>query len=180
MASIVHNPGHREHYTSENLHKYLAARTDVVIGDAMAQTIAAFWHTPGSPNSTLLSTQGKVSSDMSIEDFADISVYRDYTPKGHEHEDHVRFMRESLVELEALDQYIKHYQQFPTTPTGVHPCACMDCDGLQYGRKGDLCEHCEDAGCSGNWSDECERDDAYGDTWCAADYNDDDHYACND
>jgi len=160
MASIVHNPGRMAHLTSDRLHMHLAAAPEgEPISDQEAQTIAAFWHSPDSPNSTLLSTQGKVSSDISILDFGNPALYRGYAPKGHESEDHNRFMSEALMELEALDKYIRHYQQFPTTPTGVHPCACDDCPNMQYGRSGDLCEHCEEAGCSGEACDACECDD---------------------
>lgn len=41
-----------------------------VISDACAQTIASWWHSPASPNSTMLSTMGKVTDDMCISDFA--------------------------------------------------------------------------------------------------------------
>ena len=40
-----------------------------IISDACAQTIASWWHSPGSPLSTVLSTMGAVTSDMSIRDF---------------------------------------------------------------------------------------------------------------
>jgi len=160
MASIVHNPGRQQQVTSTALHDVLRdIPSDSIITDAEAQTIAAMWHSPDSPNSTLLSTMGKVSSDISILDFGNPALYRGYAPKGHESEDHNRFMSEALTELEALDKYIRHYQQFPTTPTGVHPCACDDCPNMQYGRSGDLCEHCEEAGCSGEACDACECDD---------------------
>lgn len=41
-----------------------------VISDACAQTIASYWHSPGSPNSTALSTMGAVTDDMCLSDFA--------------------------------------------------------------------------------------------------------------
>jgi len=46
-----------------------------VISDACAQTIASWWHSPGSPNSTALSTMGVVTADMELSDFANQYEY---------------------------------------------------------------------------------------------------------
>lgn len=46
-----------------------------MISDACAQTIASWWHSPGSPNSTMLSTMGAVTDDMDICNFASQKEY---------------------------------------------------------------------------------------------------------
>lgn len=46
-----------------------------IISDECAQTIASWWHSGGSPLSTVLSTMGAVTSDMSIRDFVTEEQY---------------------------------------------------------------------------------------------------------
>ena len=69
-----------------------------VISDACAQTIASWWHSPSSPNSTALSTMGAVTDDMTISDFA--------SQKEYENAD-----RTSQQELDALKAYIAARQK---------------------------------------------------------------------
>lgn len=45
------------------------------ISPDVARIIAAWWHSPGSPNSTLLSTMGKVACDATRQDFATDKEY---------------------------------------------------------------------------------------------------------
>jgi|SRR5213076_2082627 len=69
-----------------------------VISDACAQTIASWWHSPASPNSTMLSTMGKVTDDMSISDFASQKEYDTAN-------------RTTQQELDALAKYIAFRQK---------------------------------------------------------------------
>jgi hypothetical protein len=64
-----------------------------IISDAVAQTIASWWHYPSSPNSTALSTMGAVTVDMHIRDFADVG---EYLSAGEA----------DALELDALEAYI--------------------------------------------------------------------------
>jgi len=45
--------------------------------------------------------------------------------------------------------------------SGYRDCACRDCFDIAVGEKGALCGDCEDAGCSADGDEECQRDDAY-------------------
>ena len=83
--TIVYDGGKQKHLTEHELMDYLrtldeynstAGNSPIEINDAAAQTIASYWHSPGSPNSTLLSTMGKVSDDMSLSDFASATEYQ--------------------------------------------------------------------------------------------------------
>jgi hypothetical protein len=69
-----------------------------IISDGAAQAIASWWHSPGSPNSTRLSTMGIVTDDMCIEDFADAAEYllADF---------------DDAVALDALEAYILYRQK---------------------------------------------------------------------
>jgi hypothetical protein len=67
------------------------------ISDAVAQTIASWWHSPGSPLSTVLSTMGAVTDDMNIRDFANEQEY-----------DNADFSQK--LELDALNGYIEARQ----------------------------------------------------------------------
>lgn len=64
-----------------------------IISDGAAQAIASWWHSPRSPNSTILSTMGAVTVDMCIEDFAD---YVEYLLHAFDEQ----------TELDALEAYI--------------------------------------------------------------------------
>jgi hypothetical protein len=49
--------------------------------------------------------------------------------------------------------------------SGYTNCACRDCFDVAVSddmSKPDLCLLCEEAGCSGEGDEECQRDDAYG------------------
>jgi hypothetical protein len=67
------------------------------ISDAVAQTIASWWHSPGSPLSTVLSTMGAVTDDMNIRDFASPREYADSDFSQR-------------LELDALEAYIEAKQ----------------------------------------------------------------------
>lgn len=58
-----------------------------------AMTIASWWHSPTSPNSTRLSTMGEVSEDASLSDFVTEEEYRTADPKHR-------------MALESLDRFI--------------------------------------------------------------------------
>lgn len=70
---------------------------ETIISDEVAQTIASWWHSPGSPNSTALSTMGVVTADMDIRDFADAAEY-------------LLASDSDALELDALEDYIKSKQ----------------------------------------------------------------------
>jgi len=80
---IVYDGGRAVHLNSNELHfqlMQLNTRNSMLNGveeitDAMAQTIASWYHSPSSPNSTLLSTMGKVSDDMDLRDFVSHAEY---------------------------------------------------------------------------------------------------------
>lgn len=145
---IVHDGGRREHYTSEGLFAHLSAlRPGQVINDAAAQTIAAWWHSPDSPLSTVLSTMGKVDRRMNRETFASDAQYAAADPDDRR-------------ALDALSAYIT--AKIAAAPSGYRPCACADCPDLVVGIIGDLCSECEEAGCTFGEGDSCQRDDAYG------------------
>lgn len=76
---------------------YDAIQFEEIISRDIAMTIASWWHSSGSPNSTLLSTTGKVAPDVRLEDFASTEEYRNAS-------------QENRRCLEALDQYIRHNQ----------------------------------------------------------------------
>jgi hypothetical protein len=68
-----------------------------IISDESAQAIASWWHSPGSPLSTVLSTMGAVTDDMNIRDFANEQEY-----------DNADFSQK--LELDALNGYIEARQ----------------------------------------------------------------------
>lgn len=63
-----------DEWSSEERHVYESCHEALVYGEIitrdLAMTVAAWWHSPGSPNSTLLSTMGKVACNADISDFA--------------------------------------------------------------------------------------------------------------
>lgn len=83
--TIVYSGGRLPHLSTATLHAHMAELVEsnhhrplelqVEITDAVAQTIAAMWHSPGRPESTLLSTMGQVSDTMTMGDFATSSEY---------------------------------------------------------------------------------------------------------
>ena len=116
-----------------------------IVSDACAQTIASWWHSPDSPLSTVLSTMGQVDRRMTLETFASEAEYASSDVPSRD-------------ALDALKAYIEHH--IAAAPASYQPCACRDCFDLTVGIVGEMCPHCEDAGCE--YDEECSRDDAYG------------------
>jgi hypothetical protein len=140
----VYDGGRQEHYTSETLYAYLdKLKPGEIINDAAAQTIAEWWHSPGQPYTTMLSTMGVVDRYTTIFDFASPSDWTSYAR-----------------ELDALDAYIK--DKISNAESSYRPCACDDCPDLVVGIPGELCSLCENEGCDAQGS-ECQRPDAYQD-----------------
>lgn len=81
-----------------------------IITDACAQAIAAWWHSPGSPNSTALSTMGVVMCDTQLSDFA--------TDKEYAQTD-----ANNRMCLNALSQYIQHMKSIDDVKH-VNDCEC--------------------------------------------------------
>jgi hypothetical protein len=53
----------------------------------------------------------------------------------------------------------------PLPTSGYTPCACRDCFDVAISsdvRHPELCAPCADAGCDADGTEECQRDDAYG------------------
>ena len=147
----IYDGGSQNHYTSEELFAYLyhlrGCRTGTVINDRAAQTIASWWHSPGHPYSTVLSTMGRVDRYMSLSDFGD--------PDKAETPDDADALR-------ALGAYIEHH--ITTAESGSRPCACRDCMDTVVGVVGDVCHACEEEGCDPtDTRAECERPGAYDD-----------------
>lgn len=69
-----------DEWSSEELYVFNAVHEARAYGEMIspdiAMTIASWWHSPGSPNSTLLSTMGKVACDADMGDFATPAEYR--------------------------------------------------------------------------------------------------------
>lgn len=98
MNIVYRNP---EYHLSENEVKFEVwefLTRGAVISDACAQTIASWWHSSGSPNSTALSTMGAVTDDMSISDFVSQS---EYDKSGEANQE----------ALDALTKYISEKQK---------------------------------------------------------------------
>lgn len=72
-------------------------QTGEIISDAVAQTIASWWHSPSCPLSTVLSTTGAVTDDMNLRDFANAFEYD-------------RADLSQRDELDALEAYIEDRQ----------------------------------------------------------------------
>ena len=99
MGRIVYR--NHEYHLSEDevmfeVHEFVRNRE--IISDACAQTIASWWHSPASSNSTALSTMGAVTDDMCISDFAGQNEY-DMADK------------ETKQSLRAIDAYVKDRQK---------------------------------------------------------------------
>lgn len=144
----VYEGGQQQHLPYREVLRILRVRPEsMIISDQMAQTIAAQWHSPARPYSTRLSTMGMVDLYATLEDF------------GTEAECGMEADRRAL---RALGAYITAKQA--AAPSGAYPCACDDCQDIQYGRRGELCKQCADALCDPAEHAACERDDAYGDS----------------
>lgn len=149
---IVHDAGRTAHLTSDRLFMHLAALpAGEIISDREAQTIAAQWHSPAEPLSTVLSTRGMVDMRMSRETFASDSEYNAASESDRK-------------ALDALAAYISHH--IAAAPSGVRSCECRDCFEIIVGIVGEMCDGCEEAGCE--YGTECSRDDAYGVGTCPA------------
>lgn len=94
------------------------------ISDAAAQTIASWWHSPSSRNSTLLSTKGIVTADMLLDDFVTALEYDTADATNQ-------------AALDALEDYIASCK----ITAGMEPCA--SCKELAF-LHNDLamCEEC--------------------------------------
>jgi hypothetical protein len=144
---IVHDGGQREHYMSAELFTELGTWPgDKPITDAMAQTIAAWWLDGRNPLSMVLATSGRVDRRMNRETFTDDATYA-ALPQGD------RFALDRLVD------YIEYH--IAMAPSCSRPCACDDCGYLTTGIVGEMCSHCEDAGCE--YGESCNVEDAYDD-----------------
>jgi hypothetical protein len=143
----VYDGGQREQYTSEGLFRALSRVPDgEIISDRMAQTIAAWHHTPGKPYSTLLSTRGIVDRYTTLADFG--------SPEECE-------LPEDAEALRALEKYILAKQS--GAESGYRNCACHDCFEITVGTAGELCHGCANDGCDPTDARaECEREGAYG------------------
>lgn len=93
-----------------------------IISDGAAQAIASWWHSPGSPNSTRLSTMGRVGIETTLSDFC------------HE-SDHSVYPRYVLSELWALEAYILVIQASKR----------REIDSLEI-QEGDILEDCPEDG----------------------------------
>lgn len=144
----VYDGGIHNHHPSERLFRILRHMPEgTVISDRMAQTIAAWWHSPASPYSTVLSTMGQVDRYMSLSDFGN--------PDDAETED-------DKAALLALGAYIAAKQA--AAESGARPCACRDCMSIAVGTPGELCSECAEWGCDPtDESAGCDVPGAYGD-----------------
>jgi hypothetical protein len=90
----------QDHLTSREMgdEMFRVMMEGAILSDAAAQTIASWWHSPKSPESTLLSTMGAVSDTMHISHFAG------------QHEYDMADER-SKIELWALKEYIEFRQR---------------------------------------------------------------------
>lgn len=110
----------------------------VIISDAVAQTIATWWQSPGQPYSTLLSTMGKVDRYTTLDAFG--------TPEQAETED-------DAMALRALGAYIE--SKINSATSAAQPCACGDCFEIAVGIVGELCSECKEWGCDP--TEQCQR-----------------------
>lgn len=104
-----------------------------IIPDSVAQAIASYWHSPGSPQSTILSTMGKVTYEMTREDFATDAEYAalEYDCDRHE--------------LDALSAYLDNIKRHHTPSGNVHACTC--CGEMVYALPWAKCTPCDDETC---------------------------------
>lgn len=68
-------------------------KTGEIISDACAVTIASWWHSPGEPNSTRLSTMGQIGIETEIHNFCNAKEYANLSDLDRE-------------EIDALEAYI--------------------------------------------------------------------------
>jgi hypothetical protein len=159
---IVHEGVWGNHYTSETLFPYLdSLRPGQVVNDRAAQTIASWWHSPGQPLSTVLSTMGKVDRRMTRDDFCDATEYAELIRRGAAADPlDSADARNDRRAVDALCAYIT--AKIATAESSYRPCACRDCFETAIGIIGALCNECEPAGCTFGEGYDCQRYDAYG------------------
>lgn len=143
---IVHSAPVNHLYTQDAMYEIRNLRPGQVISDSAAQTIAAWWHAPSKPLTTVLSTRGQVDIRMNRETFASDDNY-------------LTAENDDRRALDALAAYIT--DKIARAESGYRHCACRDCMDAAVGIPGAFCNACEDAECE--YDTECDRDDAYGD-----------------
>lgn len=124
--TVLHNAGFLSHpYVDEIAVEVQEFKSSgKVISDASAQAIASWWHSPGSPNSTRLSTMGMVGIETSISDFCTESEYvSDYR------------LNSERDEVDALEAYILVIQANKR----------REIDSLEI-QEGDILEDCPEDG----------------------------------
>lgn len=99
MVQIVHSNRIDVHPTSvaveHEVEEFMEYGTR--ISDGVAQVIASWWHSPGRPYSTRLSTMGQVLNDMTISDFVSEAEFNAAS----------EFDQDCL---EALEDYIEYWK----------------------------------------------------------------------
>ena len=122
--TVLYNAGSLSHpYADEiavEIQEFMSSGK--IISDACAQAIASWWHSAGSPNSTRLSTMGKVGIETTISDFCHESDYQVYSD-------------EAISELRALEAYILVIQANKR----------REIDSLEI-QEGDILEDCPEDG----------------------------------
>jgi hypothetical protein len=124
--------GHADSYEVEDAVRDWVTNKTLIL-DSVAQAIASYWHSPDSPQSTILSTQGVVTYEMTREDFASDAEYAA-----------LEFDCDKQ-ELDALEAYIADVKRHHTPSGDVHHCSC--CGELVYALPWQKCMTCEDDGC---------------------------------
>lgn len=127
MARIVYAAGVMAHLSESQVSLAVEAYhgAGVIISDAVAQTIAAWWHSANG-ESAFLSTQGRITTTMTLDDFV--------SP--------LEYSAESVTnkrDLDALKAYIQHHQ----IAAGMTWCeACETLQFCEYGDSVNLCSEC--------------------------------------
>lgn len=109
MSVVIYDGETRKHLTTDEV--LWEVNTSDVISDAAAQTIASWWHSPARPESTALSTSGKVLATTDIYDFA--------SQKEFANADDFNKMC-----LRMLNEYIKDRKRGYLS---MHPNKCPEC-----------------------------------------------------
>lgn len=121
---IVYDGGRANHADSDVISYEVNdwKNSGIIIGDAVAQAIAAQWHSPGNETAAL-STRGIVTADMTSVDFCD-------------HEEFDALDHWGQMEILALHQYIVTKQ----IEAGLN--ICQDCDTMQVLNDNNVCKEC--------------------------------------
>lgn len=122
--TLLYNAGSLSHPYADEIAVEIQEfrRNGKIISDASAQAIASWWHSPSSPNSTRLSTMGKVGIETEIIDFCLPSEYED----SH---------TVQRWEIDALEAYIRVIQANKR----------REIDSLEI-QEGDILEDCPEDG----------------------------------